>query len=98
MLSSGGGYFRLFPYAASRWMLRRVNATDGQAAVFYFHPWEIDPHQPRVEGIGVKTHFRHYLNLGRMESRLKRLLADFTWGRMDAVFLPDLRRPPSTRH
>jgi polysaccharide deacetylase family protein (PEP-CTERM system associated) len=96
--SSGGGYFRLLPYAASRWMLRRVNAIDGQAAVFYFHPWEIDVEQPRVEGIGVKTHFRHYLNLGRMEYRLQRLLADFAWGRMDDVFLPGPEHPPSIRH
>jgi polysaccharide deacetylase family protein (PEP-CTERM system associated) len=96
--SSGGGYFRLLPYAASRWMLRRVNSIDGQAAVFYFHPWEIDADQPRVQGIGVKTHFRHYLNLGRMEHRLQRLLGDFAWGRMDEVFLPSLEHLPSTRH
>jgi polysaccharide deacetylase family protein (PEP-CTERM system associated) len=86
--SSGGGYFRLLPYAASRWMLRRVNAVDGQAAVFYFHPWEIDVDQPRVHGIGAKTRFRHYVNIERMEARLKQLLDDFAWGRMDAIFLP----------
>ncbi len=85
--SSGGGYFRLLPYALSRWMLQRVNKADGEAAVFYFHPWEIDVTQPRVEGIGVKTRIRHYLNLDRMEARLERLLADFEWGRMDAIFL-----------
>ena len=83
----GGGYFRLFPYALSRWALQRVNQDDGQAAVFYFHPWEIDPQQPRQQGIGLKTRVRHYLNLNRMESRLDRLLADFRWGRMDQVFL-----------
>lgn len=96
--SSGGGYFRLLPYAASRWMLRRVNAVDGQAAVFYFHPWEIDPQQPRIEGISAKTRFRHYLNLERMEDRLNRLLADFSWGRMDELFLPSQEHPNSTRH
>jgi len=85
--SSGGGYFRLLPYAVSSWMLRRVNTKDGQAAVFYFHPWEIDVMQPRVGGIDAKTRFRHYLNLGRMEGRLNRLLTDFAWGRMDALFL-----------
>ena len=85
--SSGGGYFRLLPYAVSRWMLRQVNATDGQAAIFYFHPWEIDVDQPRIAGISAKTRFRHYLNLGRMEARLRRLLADFAWGRMDEIFL-----------
>ncbi|WP_090483405.1 XrtA system polysaccharide deacetylase [Ectothiorhodospira mobilis] len=86
----GGGYFRLYPYALSRWALRRVNRHDGQSAVFYFHPWEIDPDQPRQGGIGMKTRVRHYLNLGRMESRLGKLLDDFRWDRMDRVFLePD---------
>jgi polysaccharide deacetylase family protein (PEP-CTERM system associated) len=85
--SSGGGYFRLLPYSFSRWMLRRVNAVDRQPAVFYFHPWEIDVDQPRVEGIGAKTRFRHYVNIDRMEARLKQLLADFAWGRMDGIFL-----------
>ena len=86
----GGGYFRLFPYVLSRWALQRVNGLDGQSAVFYFHPWEIDPEQPRQEGIGLKTRVRHYLNLSRMEARLARLLQDFAWGRMDEVFLPGL--------
>src|SRR5205085_10541139 len=85
--AGGGGYFRLMPYAMSRWMLRRVNQHDGAAAIFYFHPWEIDTEQPRVDGINVKTRFRHYLNLGRMEARLQRLLRDFRWGRVDEVFL-----------
>jgi polysaccharide deacetylase family protein (PEP-CTERM system associated) len=85
--SSGGGYFRLLPYAVSRWLIRQVNRRDGQAAVFYFHPWEIDPQQPRVPGIDAKTRFRHYLNLGRMERRLQRLLTDFRWDRMDRIFL-----------
>ena len=85
--SSGGGYFRLLPYALSRWMLRRVNASDGQAAIFYFHPWEIDVGQPRIAGIDRKTRFRHYVNIGRMEGRLQSLLADFEWGRMDHIFL-----------
>ena len=85
--SSGGGYFRLLPYALSRWMLRRVNARDGESAVFYFHPWEIDVDQPRVPGIDAKTRFRHYVNIARMEQRLQRLLGDFRWGRMDRLFL-----------
>jgi len=85
--SSGGGYFRLLPYAVSRWMLRQVNERDGQAAIFYFHPWEIDAEQPRVPGIDAKTRFRHYLNIDRMPARLERLLADFSWGRMDQIFL-----------
>ena len=96
--SSGGGYFRLLPYAASRWMLRRVNAVDGQAAVFYFHPWEIDVGQPRIPGIGAKTRFRHYVNLERMEARLQQLLDDFAWGRMDAIFLPGGQPALSAAH
>jgi polysaccharide deacetylase family protein (PEP-CTERM system associated) len=85
--SSGGGYFRLLPYAVSRWMLNQVNAGEGKSAIFYFHPWEIDSGQPRVEGINAKTRFRHYVNIGRMEDRLQRLLRDFRWGRMDQIFL-----------
>ena len=85
--SSGGGYFRLFPYALSRWMLRRVNESDHESAIFYFHPWEIDVDQPRVAGISAKTRFRHYVNIGKMQSRLERLLNDFSWGRMDQIFL-----------
>ena len=87
--SSGGGYFRLFPYALSRWMLRQVNCQDHAPAVFYFHPWEIDGGQPRIQAIGLKTRFRHYVNINRMEPRLGRLLRDFRWGRMDHIFLPE---------
>jgi polysaccharide deacetylase family protein (PEP-CTERM system associated) len=85
--SSGGGWFRLFPYAVSRWMIQRVNRQDRQAAIFYMHPWEIDPGQPRVPGIDAKTRFRHYVNIGRTEQRLQQLLQDFRWGRMDRIFL-----------
>ena len=87
--ASGGGYFRLMPYALSRHLLQRVNEQDQSAAVFYFHPWELDPQQPRVAGASAKARFRHYLNLDRMEARLDRLLGDFRWGRMDSVFLKD---------
>jgi polysaccharide deacetylase family protein (PEP-CTERM system associated) len=85
--AGGGGYFRLLPYAASRWALRRINSHDGQAGIFYFHPWELDPGQPRQRGIGMKTRLRHYLNLHRMEARVGRLLGDFRWGRVDDIFL-----------
>jgi polysaccharide deacetylase family protein (PEP-CTERM system associated) len=84
----GGGWFRLFPYPFSRWALAHVNQLDGQAGIFYFHPWEIDPRQPRPQGLGLKTRFRHYLNLNRTYARLERLLGDFRWGRMDEIFLP----------
>lgn len=82
----GGGYFRLFPYAFSRWAIRRVNNLDHQPSIFYFHPWEIDFAQPRIDGIGMKTRFRHYLNLEKMEGRLSRLLSDFSWDRVDRVY------------
>lgn len=85
--SSGGGYFRLLPYAVSRWLIGKVNRDDAESAVFYFHPWEIDVAQPRVAGIDAKSRFRHYVNIGRMERRLQQLLADFRWGRMDQIFL-----------
>jgi len=83
----GGGYFRLLPYLVSRWQLRQVNRSDQQPCNFYFHPWEIDPDQPRQSQISFRTRFRHYTNLDRMQSRLKRLLSDFAWDRMDRVFL-----------
>lgn len=85
--SSGGGYFRLLPYALSRWLIAQVNQQDQQSAVFYFHPWEIDPDQPRIEGIDLKTRFRHYVNIQRTEARIAQLLQDFDWGRMDEIFL-----------
>ena len=83
----GGGYFRLFPYRVTRWAIDRVNRREGRSSVFYFHPWEIDPQQPRVDGVSGKARIRHYLNLERMQSRLERLLTDFRWDRMDRVFL-----------
>jgi len=85
--AGGGGYFRLLPYPASRWLIRQVNETDKKPAMFYFHPWEVDPEQPRVAGTTAKTRFRHYVNLSRTEDRLRRLMNDFSWGRMDDVFL-----------
>ncbi|OWQ84865.1 XrtA system polysaccharide deacetylase [Roseateles terrae] len=86
--SSGGGWFRLLPYGVTRWMIERFNRIEGRSAVFYFHPWEIDPAQPRIDGIDAKTRFRHYVNIGRTESRIEQLLADFEWARMDELFLP----------
>ena len=84
--AGGGGFFRLLPYSLSRWQIARVNADDKRPAIFYFHPWEIDPEQPRVREATAKTRFRHYVNLRRTESRLDRLLSDFAWGRADEVF------------
>lgn len=82
----GGGFFRLFPYALSRWAIGHVNAEDQLPGIFYFHPWEVDPRQPREPGLSAKSRFRHYLNLDRMEGRLARLLDDFAWDRIDRVF------------
>lgn len=84
--SGGGGYFRLLPYWLSRANMRRVNAADRQPCIFYFHPWEIDTCQPRQTGISRRSRLRHYTNLGTMEPRLRRLLDDFNWDRMDMVF------------
>ena len=86
--AAGGGWFRLLPYEVSRWMLRRVNAQEQAPCMFYFHPWEVDHAQPRPAGLSAKTRFRHYVNLHRMPGRLKKLLADFEWDRVDRVFLP----------
>ncbi|MBK7250080.1 MAG: DUF3473 domain-containing protein [Gammaproteobacteria bacterium] len=83
--AAGGGFFRLAPYAAFRWAVRRVNA-EQQPAIFYLHPWEIDPAQPRMQGARLRSRFRHYLNLSRMEARLVQLLHDFSWDSMERVF------------
>ena len=72
---AGGGYFRIFPYAVTRWAVRRVNA-EGLPFNFYLHPWEVDPGQPRVRARWL-SRFRHYTNLGRSESRLRQLLGEF---------------------
>ena len=83
----GGGYFRLLPYWYSKWAFNRVNQTDRRSGVFYFHPWELDPDQPKQAGINFRTRIRHYTNLGKMEYRLTRFLKEFSWDRMDNVFL-----------
>lgn len=84
--AGGGGYFRLLPYSVSRWQIAKVNRDDQRPAIFYFHPWELDPGQPRVSEASAKTRFRHYVNLERTQARLRRLLIDFRWGRADDVF------------
>ncbi len=84
---SGGGYFRLLPYTLSKWALRRVNHADRQPCIFYFHPWEIDAGQPRVTGLPLKSRLRHYANLSGMEDRIRRLLKDFAWDRLDRLAL-----------
>lgn len=81
---AGGGYFRLLPYALTRWGLRRINVVEGRPFVFYLHPWEFDPAQPRFQGAGWKSNFRHYLNLDKTEGRFRRLLRDFRFGTIRA--------------
>ncbi|MEO6800818.1 MAG: XrtA system polysaccharide deacetylase [Rhodanobacter sp.] len=83
----GGGFFRLLPYAMFKRGLRRVNRRESRAGVFYFHPWEVDPQQPRVPGVTLKNRVRHYLNLTRTAPRLEQLVRDFRFDRMDRVFL-----------
>lgn len=82
--AAGGGYFRLYPYPLSRWLIRRVNETERQPTVFYLHPWEVDPEQPKVD-VGWRSRFRHYNNLGKCEARLGRLLEDFRFGTVKSV-------------
>ena len=84
--AAGGGYFRLLPVRYSRWALKRVNDNEKMPAVFYFHPWEVDPGQPRVPNVSLTAKFRHYVNLASFESRLARVLQEFSWGRMDRIF------------
>jgi polysaccharide deacetylase family protein (PEP-CTERM system associated) len=91
--ASGGGFFRLYPYPLSRWLLTRANRVNRAPAIFYLHPWEIDPEQPRQYQAPFLARFRHYLNLGRTEARLRRLLRNFPWARMDRLFLGDRSGP-----
>ncbi len=85
LAAGGGGFFRVLPYAFSRWAIARVNARDARPAVFYFHPWEIDPGQPRVANAPLKSKLRHYTNLSGMAHKLRSLAGDFAWGRMDEL-------------
>ncbi len=84
--SGGGGYFRLLPYWFSRMSLNRVSRKENRSCMFYFHPWEIDPGQPRIKGAPFKTRARHYTNLGRMEKRLGKLLTAYSWDRIDNIY------------
>jgi len=90
--AGGGGFFRLLPYRFSRWAVRRVNERDQRPAVFYFHPWEIDPGQPRVSHAPLRSRVRHYTNLGKMEHKLLKLLQTFHWDRTDRVVVRERER------
>ena len=92
MAAGGGGFFRLLPYRFSDWAIGRVNRRDGRPAVFYFHPWEIDPSQPRVKQAPLKSRLRHYTNLSAMEPKLLKLLKAHRWGRTDEVVAAERAR------
>ena len=94
MAAGGGGFFRLLPYAVSRWAIRQVNLRDRRPAVFYFHPWEIDPDQPRPASAPLKSRLRHYTNLDVMAGKLDRVIREFRWGRMDEVAAIEAARTP----
>jgi polysaccharide deacetylase family protein (PEP-CTERM system associated) len=85
MAAGGGGFFRMLPYGLSHWAIARANSRDKQPAVFYFHPWEIDPDQPRQTQAPLRSRVRHYTNLSGMKAKLARVIGDFAWGRMDVV-------------
>jgi len=86
---SGGGYFRLFPLSLSHYFIRKHQEIESYPYTFYFHPWELDPGQPRVKSAPAKARFRHYLNLDKFEKRFSDLLRAYKWGRMDEIYLGD---------
>ena len=88
---AGGGYFRLFPYFVTHWGLQQINSAENRPFVFYLHPWEIDPDQPRMTGIGIKTRFRHYLNLHSTEQRFRNLLMDFKFSPLSTLITAELQ-------
>ena len=83
--AGGGGFFRILPYAFSNWAVGQVNRRESRPAIFYFHPWEIDPGQPRVADASIKSKLRHYTNLEGMRPKLLKLLRAHEWGRTDEV-------------
>ena len=85
LAAGGGGFFRLLPYAFSRWAIRQVNRQEQRPAIIYFHPWEIDVDQPRITGAPLRSRVRHYTNIPVMADKLRRLTRDFAWTRVDAL-------------
>jgi hypothetical protein len=81
---AGGGYFRLLPYSWTRWGISRINNREERPAIFYIHPWEVDPAQPRLSA-GWLSRFRHYRNLHKTEGRLRQLLTDFQFAPLGTV-------------
>ncbi|NQX94725.1 MAG: DUF3473 domain-containing protein [Erythrobacter sp.] len=93
--AGGGGFFRVLPYSFSRWAIRQVSREEQRPAIFYFHPWEIDPDQPRVPGAPMRSKLRHYTGLDKMADKLRALTRDFAWGRMDKVVVSEAAQAPS---
>jgi polysaccharide deacetylase family protein (PEP-CTERM system associated) len=90
-ITAGGGFFRLLPNGVTDRAVRSANAAD-TSAIFYFHPWEVDPGQPRVANAPLKSKFRHYARLGAMAGKLEKLIAAHAWGRMDAIATREAER------
>jgi polysaccharide deacetylase family protein (PEP-CTERM system associated) len=92
MAAGGGGFFRILPYSFSHWAIGRVNREEGRPAAFYFHPWEIDPEQPRIPAAPLRSRVRHYTRLSAMYPKLQKLLGDFSWGTTGAVVASERER------
>jgi polysaccharide deacetylase family protein (PEP-CTERM system associated) len=92
LAAGGGGFFRLLPYGFSSWAIRQVNGEAKRPAIIYFHPWEIDPGQPRVAHAPIKSKLRHYTKLKAMAPKLRRLIGDFRWDRLDAIVAEERER------
>ncbi len=90
--AGGGGFFRVLPYAFSRWAIRQVNRKEERPAVFYFHPWEVDPDQPRVPNAPMRSKLRHYTGLEKMAGKLRDLAREFEWDRMDVIAQKEAER------
>ncbi|MBN2972287.1 DUF3473 domain-containing protein [Roseomonas aeriglobus] len=91
-MTTGGGFFRLLPSVLTDQAVRQVNARAGRPGVFYFHPWEVDPDQPRVAGAPLKSRLRHYTRLGAMAGKLRHLIRRHDWGRVDHVVAREAER------
>ena len=84
--AAGGGYFRQFPYPLFRYLFARASGFGARPQIFYLHPWEVDPGQPRFNNASWLSRFRHYTNLDKCEERLARLLQDFRFGTVSESF------------
>ena len=80
--AAGGGYFRQYPYALSKWLFKRASENQTKPQIFYLHPWEVDPHQPRIQNASLFSKFRHYTNIKKCMGRLERMVDDFSFTTM----------------